>query len=392
MRRWTTRRATALPAVALSVVAGCGSDGSSVAGGTGSGPAFGSCDPPPVLDGAVLVDAEPSLIATREEMPGIAEQPTPRGRVIVALHGHGERLYIGYGDWADNTGPIAVLSYDPERGTFDASESLPTEEVSGFWLHGESLFVPDIDPVGHEALGGVFRLDADQGWGSMTPIDGAVHVFALASFDGRLFATTGSLSDAPAFVVSTDDGGESWIEEHSTRADGGHTRYRHVAATATQLVAAGRTYGPAGAPFAHALDADGWRELGGVPSGDGPLIPVAVGTELALLKLDREPGRGGRHRGSYVIDGDTLVEACVLPAGYEVVAWSVERSVEGSRLVAIASDAEGRAWLLRADEPSRWSTVARLPELIDDAFTAVAAYDRVYLGTRRGDLYGLPGA
>ena len=85
----------------------------------------------PVADGPGSQQLE--LVASRPQIPGIAEQPTERGQVLGVLAAFDGRLHLGYGDYSDNTGPIAMFAWDPMPASGPASfvdlGVLPTEVI-----------------------------------------------------------------------------------------------------------------------------------------------------------------------------------------------------------------------------------------------------------------------
>jgi len=47
--------------------------------------------------------------------PFAAVQPTPTGRRLHTLQAWRNEIYMGYGDYDENTGPIEVSAYNPRR-------------------------------------------------------------------------------------------------------------------------------------------------------------------------------------------------------------------------------------------------------------------------------------
>lgn len=61
--------------------------------------------------------------------PQAAAQPTATGRALRTLCPWRGRLYIGYGDYQANTGPIAVTAWDPARNAFVTVHTSDTEAI-----------------------------------------------------------------------------------------------------------------------------------------------------------------------------------------------------------------------------------------------------------------------
>jgi hypothetical protein len=154
----------------------------------------------------------PSECAGCWELLGVhrpaAAQPTPIGKALVALCPWRGRLYFGYGDYQDNTGPIEILAWEPARRDFVRVHVSDTEAIYNFRAIGDSLYAPATDR----------RDDADyavgEPWRDERPVTTA-HAFDIATLDGRDRWLVGS-SDGdfrPTAWRST-DGGASWAVAH----------------------------------------------------------------------------------------------------------------------------------------------------------------------------------
>lgn len=327
-----------------------------------------------------------SKLAERSELPSISEQETDRGKKIGVMTAYGGRIYIGYGDYSGNTGPIRPLWYDPAEGAFAAAdEALSTEEVYRFHIHNGALYVPDVDPKGHEALGSVFRLaSVDVDWQTMTPIADAVHTYWLASRGETLYASTASIKGALAHLASSVDGGKTWVDVHTQLSPPNFfTRFINVAATKSDLFVSGFVSTDPRTRFALLQRGDGaFEELEDVPQS-GFLYGITHKDTLAIVRFSNDPGKGGAHLGSHRIEGNALVPwDDLLPAGHKLVNWH----------------AADRLWLLTTSDTglSLWvldtlgNEAEHIADVGDEPFSAVAFYDNVlYLGTSLGDVWAL---
>ena len=152
------------------------------------------------------------LLFEREDIPGIADQPTTRGQLLGTLHAFDGRLHLGYGDYSENTGPIAMNAWDPGEGAWVYLGTLATEEVQWFRPFGEYLLVPSTDPDAHQGEGGVYRLPCGGLWDESTTIAGAVHVYDVAIQGDTIYAGTGSLTAEPAQLMASTNLGDTWQE------------------------------------------------------------------------------------------------------------------------------------------------------------------------------------
>jgi hypothetical protein len=333
-------------------------------------------------------------IAPPGSVPLVMDQPSDRGKSIGALASFGSRVFLGYGDYSNNTGPIVSLSYSLSDAEFHFGSELSTEEVLEFQHHSGYLFAADLDPRGHEALGSVFRLEYENAeWRKMSDIEGAVHTFAMTEFGGRLFATSGSVLADAARVVSSDNAGETWRDEHTTVSPAeGFSRYTHMAASESLLFVSGRVHATPEQGFAYTLSKGDWTPVQAVPQ-TGFLIPIALGDELIVARFSRDKGKGGTHLQSFELNGDTLAPAQPLPASERLVNWSPLEALpwldRGLWVLSERDDAKQAVHL--ATSFDSWELIAELPTLNDgDSFTALCYLDDgVYLGTALGGLYAI---
>ncbi len=344
-----------------------------------------------------VVPGDPELLAAHEEMPGIDAQNTARGKRIGSLFPYDGRLYVGYGDFDGNTGPIAVLSFGLTEGGFNADQVLPTEEILRWAVLDGVLYTADIDPDSHQGVGGAYRLDgADGTWETTAPIEEAVHTFDVAAFDGRLWAATGCSPGASARVASSSDLGETWDEEHATAApdDGGFSRYNFFGPTPTRMFVSGRVHYELlddAAPFSlvYTPVGDTWVEVSGGPSKD-LLVPLVLGEAVWVAGFSGDPGKKGSQEGVWRLEGTELVSAELPPGIDELVHWYVD---DAGTAWILASGGEHQSVWRAAPSGAAWNEVIQLPANADRApFSAVGHADqRLFLGTREGDLWTVDG-
>jgi hypothetical protein len=152
--------------------------------------------------------ATPVLIGRH---PAAFDQPSMTGMTIATLQPFNGQIYVGYGDYSSDSGPIEVVAVDVESGTLGESRlSFASEAIFLFRRIGDRLYAPDIDPrrtrEGGYAMG-VADASGDR-WSDHKPVR-ATHIFDVASFDGSdlwLFGSLGSTATAWRSV----DGGETW--------------------------------------------------------------------------------------------------------------------------------------------------------------------------------------
>ena len=150
----------------------------------------------------------PAEFVSLGKNPFAAAQPTPVGRTLHALEGWGGELYMGYGDYDENTGPIEISAYDPRRSAYGTKLRFPTEAIALFRPIGERLYAPAIDPRGDGPSAAVAVGAPDGRWSNNKDV-WMTHVFDVATFDGTDLWLVGSRA-TQAIAVRSRDGGRTW--------------------------------------------------------------------------------------------------------------------------------------------------------------------------------------
>jgi hypothetical protein len=393
--RWARNGATRIVALLVLVLAlsGCGGPG----GGedeTDDEPRACASITAPVLGGAGAQQLE--LVASRDQIPGLADQPTTRGQVLGVLHAFDGRLHLGYGDYNDNTGPIAMHAWDPQLERFVALGVTPTEEIQRLFAAHGALYSPAIDPDGHEESGGVYRLDCGaDAWSVQTAIPGAVHVYDVAAQGDTLYACTGSATGEPALVMGSEDRGASWTTLLSRKSAAGRfSRFYFMAATPELVFVSGRDYPDPGESFAWIRRGAGaFESLATPPSGS--LVPITLGDDLVIAGFSGTPGRSD-FLGSYRVEGQGFVADQPWPEHDDGViapiAWALEDG--GRALLVLMERADRGVSVHRSADLSAgaqgWVLLASIEAIDGDAFVSMALlFNDLYLGTREGSLYVL---
>ncbi|MBN1979589.1 MAG: hypothetical protein JW918_19505 [Anaerolineae bacterium] len=127
------------------------------------------------------------------------------------------RVYLGYGDWDTNQGPVRIWYYTPTASVFVSetvyvSETRPAalvdeEAIDRYVVISGDLYIPGTDPLDSWDWGNFYRNDG-AGWVKYRTIPLGIHVFDLASYGGELFAAIGP--DDAAGLLRSGDGGLTW--------------------------------------------------------------------------------------------------------------------------------------------------------------------------------------
>jgi hypothetical protein len=136
--------------------------------------------------------------------PGARDQPTEMGRTLATLTAWEGRIYAGYGDIYANTGPIAIMPYDPRTASFVPEWVSDTEAVHTYRAIGSELWAPATDP----------RVKADvaigKPWRDELPVH-ATHVYDAATLTGTDRWLVGS-QDYDALAWRSAGPGAPWVE------------------------------------------------------------------------------------------------------------------------------------------------------------------------------------
>ncbi|MBF0431273.1 MAG: T9SS type A sorting domain-containing protein [Fibrobacteria bacterium] len=361
----------------------------------------------------------PFLIEKRINIPGIKAQTTSLGKSIHTLFTYHDKVYIGYGDYGANTGPIAIVSYDINSGNFAAEYSAGTETIDRFYNFQGTLITMDIDPRG-VPYGSIFIKDVNTGkWRAGADINDGTHTFDAVEHQGKLYAATGGWS---AQISVSENIGASWKADLviPTPNENQYHRFYYVGSDGEHLLASGYTHtvntnGTSG-PLMYIKHGANWNPVKGINSY---YIPVNINDNFRLFGLNFV-------REFYSIVDDSLVKTGNYPELSEDIAPTDNDSVsfekraflsnmfikqmappEGedtlfvmfSRYVDIISNNETTScslqdiWLTTDFET--WTFITTLYDTSQNLLTApdynAISYHNgnIYLGSRSGDLYVL---
>lgn len=289
-----------------------------------------------------------------------AAQPTSQGRILAELSVHEGRIFAGYGDYQDNTGPISIEYLDESSRSFAHAFTSDTEAVYNLKALGGKLVVPAIDPRSKAD----FAIDGP--WRDARPFK-ATHVFDAATLTGADMWMVGSQGDDAVAWRST-DGGASWGESlRLPRIDGGFARFYFAAVANDRLYV--QAVSSMGGPFPTSKIFDGreWH--------DGPSI---------LDRKDR--GWGAKSFGSgfaYHSEGHARVGAVrffdgVSTTTLERRAFDVEVTDTHVWMLTASGD------VVRSHDLTAWETVARAPAT---ARSLAVDGDQLYVGTADSQLW-----
>lgn len=316
--------------------------------------------------------------------PPASGQPTDWGRRIQDLMVFDGIVFIGYGDWNANTGPVVAGGWDISAADFVTEATLDTENN---WMHrivAGRLIIPFIDPRAETADLAV-RSAGSPDW-TMLPIGpsgaGSIHAFDVTTFDGTDLWVAGSRRDSTVGAVwrSASGLGGDWVEVLTLVPPGTwYSRYVLLVVYEGRLYTLGRhSDGTAATNVpAQAWDGTSW-------------------TEAADFNFDGATSRFGFR--PLLFDG-TVVRRATWPylfEGVPLLTYDGTSMTVGSELVLHHTvDAAGRLWWID-DTSAVWRrSPGGAAELVFDGPTGSSALavhgSDVYVGTASSELWRVQG-
>ena len=119
------------------------------------------------------------------------------------------KLYIGCGDYNNNSGPTPVLYCDlADPGKWKEQAVLQDEQIGRFLLIDDKLTIPGFDPAGSPELGTYYQFENGI-WQTKSGLLDGLHNFDLIRYDGKLFAGIGAKRGSTPIIAS--DNGKDFV-------------------------------------------------------------------------------------------------------------------------------------------------------------------------------------
>ena len=115
------------------------------------------------------------------------------------------KLYIGCGDYGQNTGPCSVWQYDPETKLWTDTGKVNDETVTNFEIIDGKLIITGTDPKSGWDYGN-FYVYTDEGWQTDSTVPYGVHMFDIAVYRGKTFYGIGTANNKQSPIQMTEDG------------------------------------------------------------------------------------------------------------------------------------------------------------------------------------------
>lgn len=109
-------------------------------------------------------------------------------RGIKALKAYNGKIFMGLGDWNDNTGPVKILYYDTGDGKIKTSGKILDEAVENFEIINGNLYTTGCDPKAGWGYGSYYTYnEAENKWDQHENNNGWVHVLTIKQFKDKIF-------------------------------------------------------------------------------------------------------------------------------------------------------------------------------------------------------------
>ncbi|MEO6190089.1 MAG: T9SS type A sorting domain-containing protein [Saprospiraceae bacterium] len=139
--------------------------------------------------------------------PTAVLQPTISGKQLKTLFPWKGKLYSGYGDYNDNTGPIDIFSFSTDSLKFIHESIANTEAVYNYKAINGMLYAPAIDRRGS---GDFAKMDSNGIWGNYKfGSYNSEHVYDAAGLNDSVLFMVGSQSSNAA-VWKSSNNGRTW--------------------------------------------------------------------------------------------------------------------------------------------------------------------------------------
>ncbi len=115
------------------------------------------------------------------------------------------KLYIGSGDYSDNTGPVAIWRYDIQNNIWENTGTVNDEAVARFHTINNNLVISGVDPKDDHDFGSYYVLNQDK-WETVRNVPNGVHMFDIVEHNDEMFYAIGTANGKNSPVQKTADG------------------------------------------------------------------------------------------------------------------------------------------------------------------------------------------
>ena len=159
--------------------------------------------------------AQPDTPQNNDDTPAVMPDPINLGiptaewysynmlaRCVWDMTIYDNKLYVGCGDYTNNTGgvPVMYCALD-DLGNWQKEGTILDEQLGRFLVIDDKLTIPGWDPKDTPEYGTYYQLE-DGKWKTYSGLPDGLHNFDLVRYDGKLFAGIGANQGETPIVVS----------------------------------------------------------------------------------------------------------------------------------------------------------------------------------------------
>ncbi|NRA38398.1 MAG: hypothetical protein HRU15_09680 [Planctomycetes bacterium] len=306
------------------------------------------------------------------------------GKAIKCLRAYDGRIYVGCGNWNENTGPILTVSYNPLEHAFVCGPALATEAIDEMRVVDHSLIIPETDHTGWFWGYSDIHMYNGAEWSSVR-LPRAVHIFDVADFQEQMYVAyqfnAKKKTEAYNRIAVVKNG--SLVDAKSFEQN----RYGRL----WKLVCCGKwLYAfPQQGVAAMRFDGTSWQKWNGIKTGRArPFRAETSGSAAVILSgqfaLNRSKQICLVSSGAYVIneDGDkvAVIKEFTMP---------VDVKFHDGTFFLLNREAEnGQASIYSSTDALQWQRILGFTS--DSPPTSLEVMDEsLYLGLRNGEFWTL---
>ncbi|MCA9213045.1 MAG: hypothetical protein KDB27_08270 [Planctomycetales bacterium] len=338
--------------------------------------------------GSLVAEVQFEYIGTH---PDAVLQETEQGQTLHTLHEVSGRLFVGYGDYSADTGPIAFRSFDTQNLTFSSPlGTVDTEAIFRIQDSNGRVFALTTDPLLRDPggyLGG--PAGSTEGWAPENSLP-FLHVLDFASTESMLFLSgSGGPDDIfHSVVYASSNGGSTWdlslhanLPEGIEGGNGNFSRFYGAAEISGEVYVQQIFFraGVAEPSTMFRFDGTGWNEHPPLLTSAGEWTYFIDPDEFKgeIVVRDAHPGEPSA---TYRFDGSELVK--LEPNGLpDLMAW--DQYVTDDTVYLLTNDRR----VIASKDLVDWETIA---DNVPLTFRSLAVSDNsVFFGTTDSSLYRL---
>ena len=325
-------------------------------------------------------------------------------------------IYIGYGDGMKNLGPVALVSFQPDKKDWKYHFMLQEHLMVHFCQIGDELYIPGAEPyekiqgrnyVRNYHFGNIYRLFKHGGYVKYRTVPVALHIQGITELDGNFFCTAGTVDEAWnkswGCILQSTDRCATWTPVYNTKVSDVNTvvvRMGGIRSFKRKLYAFGFTFtvAPDG-KFVYSPDFSGKNET-----------IVYNNKSWSAKNLIKDPGL------LFVSDVDVFNEHLILNAHFKMTEADSLSPEMCSKLYIyngtgtakkVLDDPNGKIedifitddnlYLLLQKEEERkilqtknllnFQTIFNVPTEMDSIYCITVHQEYLYFGTTKGNIY-----